>query len=296
MKCIHHNDSDGRFAAGIVCIYTDNKNLEDYIELDYDMEIPYDKFTKDELVYIVDFSFGPKEIDKLFKLMMITENIIWIDHHSSSIKSIKQYSEIKEQLQEVIIQEGTCGALLTYKYFLSYMWTSEILDKGIFIPLALKLLDDFDCWKKQYPESNVLNYGLMGLEDQSPSNDIWKNLLRLDDTIYTYSIIEKGKLIESYFVNYNKDYMIKYGYDSILKVGDKEYKVKVVNTRNNSLIFGDDIDKYDIVCCYWSTNKDMYQYSIFSIKEDIRCDKIAENFGGGGHFKAAGFILDYKLF
>ena len=290
MKCIHHNDSDGRYAAAIVGIFfNESLEIDDFIELDYSNDIPYEKFKRDELVYIVDYSFGPDEIDKLFDLMRITTNIVWIDHHASSLKSIGKFPEIKEQIFTKI-EVGRCAAMLVYEYF------NISANHKVKMPRVLELLDDYDCWKKQFDSSNALNYGLMGLEDVHPLAILYERLLDPDNYKVLDSIIRTGKVIEQYMLAANKDYISKYGYDAKLKSTDKEYKICVVNTRSNSLIFGDKIKDYDLVCCYWSTNKESYQYSIFTVNDNIRCDKIAEEFGGGGHARAAGFVLDYKLF
>lgn len=72
-----------------------------------------------------------------------------------------------------------------------------------------------------------------------------------------------------------------------------------INRSSNSLIFGDDYDKYTVCIPYvYQPSTNMYKYSLFSNKEkfNIDCSSVAKLFGGGGHAGAAGFTLPFNMF
>ena len=60
MKCVHHNDCDGRSAGAIVAYFTSNYNSENYFEDDYSGKFPYETFQNGEQVFLVDYSFTEK--------------------------------------------------------------------------------------------------------------------------------------------------------------------------------------------------------------------------------------------
>ena len=85
MKCVYHKDLDGIASAAIVSHFV--KEPCDYIEVGYSKEFPFDQIAKDELVYIVDFS-----IEEWERLLEITKDVVWIDHHKSAIELYADYS------------------------------------------------------------------------------------------------------------------------------------------------------------------------------------------------------------
>jgi hypothetical protein len=96
MIIYHHNDLDGKCAAAIVgkaaesgrmCEFVDGLGSESeifykYREVDYKDNPVFDKEVRiGELVVIVDFSFKP---EKMAELLLLTDRIIWIDHHETA--------------------------------------------------------------------------------------------------------------------------------------------------------------------------------------------------------------------
>ena len=97
MKCFYHNDMDGICSGAIV-----NKFLTEiqgnktdpckFIMINYKDEFPFDTIQKDESIVIVDFSLQkPGEFEKLLE---ITPNVVWIDHHKSAIERFKHLDGI----------------------------------------------------------------------------------------------------------------------------------------------------------------------------------------------------------
>ena len=115
MKCFHHNDIDGKAAGAIVARKNGNYNKADYIMYDYSTPIPTELIEDGETVYFVDLSFSVNSVDKLKEILEKKHcNLIWCDHHSSSMEIIKTYPEyenIKKNRKEVSSRSD-----LTYKY------------------------------------------------------------------------------------------------------------------------------------------------------------------------------------
>ncbi len=85
MKCFYHVDDDGKCAAFWVYLSAgvyDGYESE-FIPINYGMEFSFDKINPNEQVYIVDYSIMP---DEMRKLLEITKDVTWIDHHKSAIE------------------------------------------------------------------------------------------------------------------------------------------------------------------------------------------------------------------
>jgi len=279
MKCFYHNDMDGRCAASIVAEYYENFDRENYIEVDYIQPLPLDIITKGELVLFVDYSFKSDTVWQLKEVLKKTQYVIWIDHHTSSIKLLKEQPELKD-LTTGIIQDKISGAALTYMYF----YRCEFED----CPEYIQLVSDYDCWIYKFGDRTT--YFKLGLEAEpfDALDDIWKYLYNFPQDIE--SIINKGKIIKQFIDQDNEYYLSHFGYESKL-LGHKCY---VVNKKSNSWIFGDKINQYPFVVV-WVFTGDKYSYSLFSTDPTVDCSKIAEQLGGGGHKGAAGFSSDTLL-
>ena len=60
-------------------------------------------------------------------------------------------------------------------------------------------------------------------------------------------------------------------------------------------MFGDKIKEYDAVIPFYYING-KWKYSIFTEKDNVDCESIAKYYGGGGHKKAAGWVIDDLIF
>ena len=284
MKCFYHNDIDGKAAGAIVARKTSNYNKENYIMYDYSKPIPTELIEDGETVYFVDLSFSVNSIDKLKEIVEEKHcNLIWCDHHKSSIEILKkypQYGSIKG-----IRKEGISGAALTYMH----LYECEFDD----VPMFLKYISDFDCWQFKLENTLFFKYALE-LTDYDALDIIWNRLIRAEYSEKNNMLdkmIESGKIISKYVEKEYEQYRERYAYESRID----GMKCLVVNRSCNSLIFGDLIKEYPIVAI-WAFDGEKYKYSIYSDKPDIDCSKIAEQYGGGGHKSASGFISDKMIF
>lgn len=297
MKCFYHNDLDGRCAGSIVYRYEMINNEEDFVytkedffEVDYIMDLtPYiEKIEYGEKVYFVDYSFTNKTKWILDLLLSKKCNIIWCDHHKSSLELIKSFPELR--YINGIRDDRYSGALLTYwylylqdKYFID---NNRLLDE---IPMQIRYVDDYDCWKSNLGDNTT--FFKLGIEtkDYDALDRIWDDFYIFSESLSL--LIDKGKAIKQYIDKDHEQYRNQYAYESIID----GHKALVINRKTNSWIFGEKIKEYPIVCV-WAFNGEKYSYSIYSEDKSIDCSKIAEVYGGGGHKGASGFSADKLLF
>lgn len=283
MKCIYHNDMDGRCAGALVVHFTGNRNPEDYIEADY-RQFPIDKICTGETVYIVDYSFTRHTVHHLDKLRhQMHCKIIWIDHHTSSIELSEDptYSWVKtiEGVRNIKLS----GAGLVYCYFMSTALVPESL------PRYIQYVDDYDRWIYRLGEDTT--YFKLGLETISfnPLDPIWEELRQSNEKCD--SIIAVGAIIKQYIDKSNAHYLESYGFQSTIAGLD----CLVVNKRTNSWVFADKIDDFPIVATV-VFDGEWFHYSLYSNDKSVDCSKIAESYGGGGHKGAAGFKTKELIF
>lgn len=251
--------------------------------MDYGREFPFDKIKKNETVYIVDYSIEPNEMDKLLE---ITPNVTWIDHHISAIKKYENYDkEIRG-----IRYDGVAGCMLTYCY-LKHMTNGGIGDIKPFeesmtkdAPMFTKLIADYDVWTFNYGHlTKEFHAGLKSIPNTEPNSNFWAEFF-MHDNYGTDFLIKEG--ISR--IQYRKETMTHYCETFGFEVMFNGYKCFAVNM---GMMSSDDfvisnIDNYDMLIGF-VFNGHEWRYSLRSTKVD--CSKIAMLYGGGGHKGAAGF-------
>lgn len=285
MKCFYHNDIDGRCAGAIVARFTNNYNKQDFIEYKYDGPIPTELITEGEDVYFVDLSFSANSKDKLDEILHEKHcNLVWCDHHDSSMNLIMDHPEYAEI--PGIRKIGISGAALTWMYFYGCPFEK--------IPRFVQLVSDFDCWIFSYGSTTLwFKYGIES-QNYGVMSPLWNALVRdeiNDNREYLSKLVENGEIISKYVKREYKEYLKRYGYVTELDGN----ACLVVNRSANSLIFGDKINDYPLVAL-WAYDGKQYKYSIYTESDAIDCAKIAEKYGGGGHKKAAGFVSNELIF
>lgn len=269
MKVIHHNDPDGVCAAALIGIKYPNETIE-YIAMDYYKKISFDLFVKDETVFIVDFSFS--DIEDWNKLLYITKNVIWIDHHISAIED-KTYPYYLKGFR----QSGISASMLTFKY----------LFQDIKPFYAIELINDYDLWLFKYGDiTTFFNNGLyyMGCY---PKNVMWDSLLINDKTSTSKieEIIEIGKVITNY--SNKQNWGITRNQSKHITWND--YKCIITNIRGSSQVFEPKIiNDYDLLI-KWFFNGKSFSVKISTEKDNIDISKLCKKYGGGGHQKVGGF-------
>lgn len=309
MKIISHSaDADGRLSAFLVARKFGITDENDIIMTDYGKGSDFIKrINKGEKVVICDFSFenGP---DDMKKLMEITDDIIWIDHHESSIK---KYSKFGDNIPGIRVV-GTAACMLTYIYFYILseeegaltrdQWCKLHLDQKYcenlykYAPLLVRYVHDNDVWRYDYGEkTEFFKLGLDSSNAISPLNPIWENLFtdvnQIDRLINIGISARKYRdSLASYIVNSEAfEYTIggKHGLCMNMILGGSPW-------------FGEKIKEYDFVCSFHYNGKQkQWEYSFYSDSEKgANCYKLAQSVDpkGGGHEHAAGCTSDKLIF
>lgn len=258
MLCLHHNDNDGFCSYYIV-----KKKYPDItgISIDYSRPFPFDEISTGEFLVIVDYSFNSVEI--LDKLLTITKNIIWIDHHVSSLK-------YGTAIKGVRANNIPAACYLCWEYF----FPKES------IPEVVELVSDYDTWQFKFGDSTKFFGKGMMLYQGDP--DIWEELLDDRGGDLVARIMEEGKIIMKYQSIYYQ-ILLK---NASFEVTFEGYKTIVCNACKLNMEVFKHAPKRDLKIIFYFDGKN-YNLTLYS--ETVDCEQIARKYGGGGHKGAAGF-------
>lgn len=275
MICFHHNDLDGRCAAHLVnkfAILKANEELK-LIEMNHGYKTPFNKIKENETVYIVDFSLSIEDMDKLFT---ITKNIIWIDHHKTSLEKFEKYQHHIDGIRKI----GISGCELTYMYLMN----THI--RGV-IPYYVQLIGHYDVFDfKEGDPAELFYYACMGY-DNTANSSFW-NTLTSNNIVDR--MIKEGGIIKQYRKRFYADCIKAYGFETKFE----GHTAIVLNAgHTSSMDFGDLKDKYDLLISTYF-NGEKWFVSLYSQKIDV--SEIAKKYGGGGHAGASGFSSTEYLF
>jgi oligoribonuclease NrnB/cAMP/cGMP phosphodiesterase (DHH superfamily) len=273
MKTFYHTDMDGHCSGAIVYKYF--KGSGEYISINYNQEFPFDTITKDEDIVIVDFSLQ-KEGD-FEKLLEITNNVIWIDHHKTAIE---KHSKISDKI-EGVRTDGIAGCVLTWKYF---------YPEGV-CPVVVTLLGDYDIWAFNYGENTKHLQSGIRLYDTRPESESWEDWLDID--YFPHVEIDAGVIATKYRDNGYKGLVKGFSYYAYFE----GWKAICCNAGSVSSQLFDSVpeENYDIMLTYIH-NGFNYSVSIYTKNSKIDVSEIAKKYGGGGHKGAAGFTCDQLPF
>ena len=180
IQIITHDDMDGYASAAVVYwafkkagfISEDNYSITHY---NYSDKIPScDQSAK--IIFITDYSISNEGFMKDLKQTYDNNNhkIFWCDHHQTSIDNCKGDYTILKNIPG-IRDTKYCGAALAWFYL-----NPGSTDTNL--PKILRLVDDYDCWKKKIKESDYLNaafnYNQEYYKDlHDPTSDLWEHLI-----------------------------------------------------------------------------------------------------------------------
>ena len=291
MKCFHHGDADGKCAAFWVSERFPHMTANDYILIDYGMDIDwFSKFEKDEPIIIVDFSFEPEDMRKI---LTKTTNVTWIDHHKSAIEKYKDFeTEIKG-----LRYDGIAGCMLTWAYYNKmndgrYPFDPKYCTEA---PWMTKYIADHDVWKYEFGDETAhFKLGLDAIKNTDPTNPIWTILREITEV---RRVIKEGAIIQRYRDSIGERACERYGFEYDFN-GVKGFVLN--NVFGGSEWFVDLVKEYDVVCAFHYMGKDkLFEYSLYSEKDYIDCASLVQKIFGpesGGHKGAAGGVSKELLF
>ncbi len=267
MKCFYHVDMDGKCAGAIVCMAM--KNQEDdgtgfsYHSINYKDDFPFEIIKPNEEVIIVDFSLQKE--GEFEKLLRITNNVVWIDHHKTAIE---KHGDLDVR---GIRKNGIAGCELTWQYYFPNMET----------PPVVKLLGDYDVWAFKYGEdTNRLQTGI-SLYDTNPLSKEWQRWL--NPSYYPTEEILNGRISLQYRNNYYAGLVKSWSFWTEIE----GYKAIACNAGSVSSQLFDTVEgDFDIMMPFVF---DGNQWTVSLYSKTVDVSEIANKYGGGGHKGAAGF-------
>lgn len=303
MKIFYHNDHDGQCSAYLVGSHFRGKNVKlkksDFIECHHGMSFPFDEIKKNEIIYILDFSFKPDEMKKIYEKF---PNTIWIDHHKTAIENNKDLPFAGLRISGMAACELTWiyirGPELFENVPKNYKEAIKFIDENgvlsihggtLVMPRFVRLIGDMDTFRrKMEPDTSQFYYGL-SCEDEHPWYGVWNDLNSVYGHPQVDELIINGSIVLDYINKSQNRTVASFGY----RVKWKGKRCIVLNTPNKGSLMFKDFDNYDIMLVYAHRNDEydglIYDVSIYSNDPKIDVSEIAQEFGGGGHKGAAGF-------
>ncbi|MHB1563928.1 MAG: DHHA1 domain-containing protein [Leptospirillum sp.] len=267
----HQDCSDGFGAALSAWLRHEGKKPITLTPLSYGDPLPSLPSGSD--VYILDFSLP---VTVFLELRKNNLRVSMIDHHQTAQEN---YGKTFEEDPDIIFDMNHSGAALAWLHF----------HPGTELPALIRYIEDKDLWRWNLPGSLEINSALASypmdfalwnrflveLESSPPENtDLYKEgsaILRYQGRLLDQAIRNTGTLGRldggevGFFVN-----------SPILnsEIGGR------AKTLNNMVGI-------------WSVKPDgRVSYSLRSSESGPDVSRIAQRFGGGGHKRAAGFIVD----
>lgn len=313
MKCFYHNDMDGRASAfcvhAWVGIHDDIPALRDsfesfsFIPINYNIPFPLETIRKDEQVWIVDYSIPPAE---MLKLLEITKDVTWIDHHKTAIE---KYTAFPHPIRGVR-KDGEAGCVLAWKYI--HWWSGrgegEIdLDRDRSehypVPLAIKYIGDRDVWAWEFGDMTKWFYAGAQSHDTSPGSDFWWQCLdheidpsggpgnakaHREGVEFFEKLLNDGKAIERYRHHFYADYCAELSFPIEID-GHKALSMNVAHVGSEAFGGDEAFKTYDILAPFYFDGK---QFTVSLYSKTVDVSEIAKRYGGGGHKGASGFQCD----
>lgn len=301
MKVLYHNDMDGKCAAHVVLSL-------DYraepgtctIPMNYGLDVPFEHIGKDEAIYIVDFSIEPADMKKL---LGITENVIWIDHHKTAIEKYKDFRWVDSGMAKRSGSESDiagvrstwgAGCELTYAYLYANNNGVPLHNGIIKTPEYVYLIGDRDTWTFKHGKRTRHFFAGLQAEDMSPDSPIW-DVLRADGEAKVDQVVTVGGYIQRYKDRTQQDFALERGF----WVDFADHRCYAVNGDRGSEPFEAVVPEAEVWIAFSYMPDGYWTVSLYSDKVDV--SEIAKQYEyqgkrGGGHKGASGFQCAYPPF
>ena len=268
MFCIYHiADHDGKGSAAIVkSVYPEIE----FLGINHDMEIPKEQINQHDKIIVCDYCLP---LDYMAELNG-QKDLTWIDHH---ISAINEYEEAHAKgMKEIkgLRQDGTAAIVLTWQYFYPQKE----------VPEGVKLLGMSDIYDLSDERVKPFEYAMQAAGVNRPTDEIWESVL--DGTMNIEEMVSKGKAILSYIQVRNYRLVRGISFTSEYK-GHKCICANMPQGKSEFFDSLDILDRFDFMVNFFMNKHNCWNLSFYSYK-NFDVSKIAAEFGGGGHFHAAG--------
>lgn len=257
----HGNCADGFSAAW--CFWHRYGNALDYHAGVYQTPPPD---VTGRCVYLVDFSYSR---DVVLTMLQTAAHVVLIDHHKTAIDEL---TSIDSERFSTFTDLQRSGATLAWDY----------LFPGQPRPLLLGHVEDRDLWRFKLPNTREIQANVFSYEY---TFEQWDRLMAADQVALLQMTVA-GAAIER---KHHKDIA------ELVAVCERRMCIGGHNVPVASLPYTMTSDaghlmaqREPFAACYWDT-ADARCFSLRSTDEGLDVSIIAQQYGGGGHAKAAGF-------
>lgn len=270
IACLYHaNCQDGLGAAYAVYCAFPTFPIK-FIAVNYQEAVPQlpQEVT---LIFIVDFSYSPKELDAL-ALQHPNAEICVIDHHAST-EYLRNY--VHPQVT-VIFDMRESGATLTWKTLLRNAppkILAHIKDRDLF-QFTMEGTNEIWAALASYPKTPIEFFSVLHHKEENlyeQGKHIWRYHCQVVHDLAQSAIPCRLGLLPGMIVNCPPQFASDVGNYLYTKYPSKFIALVHVNFPNNAKVGLRSHKEYGINVC-----------------------RIAERFGGGGHANAAGFSAPYQ--
>lgn len=252
------------------------------------------------VVYILDLSPDCLYIPPLVQVKDAIKNVIWIDHHKTSIE------KWPENIPGYRI-DGVAACRLAWQWFSEQRIAEKTgeaprlpekqayIDRSVCEPLAVRLAGEYDIWDKRDPDAETFQYGLRALKTNGEPVDL-QPLLETQDTdkvnYLLMCMLGDGKAAQRYAQNVDASICRN---RSFLMVWEGLKFLCINSARFNSLFFAaKDVPEtgHDALMGFCWDGK-CWTVSLYHARHNTGLDLsvIAKKYGGGGHRGACGMTL-----
>lgn len=305
-----HTDLDGvvsgemivnvykKLGYGVTVSNCGYNNLEETVSefLDLGMANKY------EYIYMTDLSVKDELLNERIE-KEIGDKFVLLDHHETALWLNDKYewSQVKVSYKDGRLTSGTS---LVRDYLLKNgvleqvkVGSDKLFYNTLQIAEVVRLYDTWE-WAKTKDEKEGLN--AKRLNDLMYMVGISKFKKRLQGLKLQGTLTkEEVAMLEGIELKYKQQYeKNKKGlFDYVMKGHDKYYNMGVVFADDFVSELGNDLAKeFSELDGIMLINGNRRQASLRTEKDDVNVAKIAEVYGGGGHQKASGFMLDLGLY
>jgi uncharacterized protein len=263
----------------------------------YILDLPVDR--------VFGFSFDePETIPPAFSAGGTLPDIIWIDHHKTSIDthpaSIPGYRI-----------DGVAACRLAWQWFVmaEKSWKKgdgakppnpnrgfytlpekqDFIDRNVSEPLAVRLAGEYDIWDKRDPDAELFQHGL---RSQEITPRYWAALFgdgtTLSETI-VYGLLANGRCLQYAKANENTSIISKNGFT--IRWEGLTFLACNASHYNSHLFTAGIKPEHDGLLGFCLRSNGKWSVSLYGVpgKPDIDFSPIAKKHGGGGHRQACGF-------
>ncbi len=239
-------------------------------------------------------------IDKLSN----SHNYIIIDHHKNPMLSLIEKKPFLPNYNILLYSQkgfpennNLSGCKLTWLYCQKYFKNNELEDNIEFqnYPSVVYYIGNKDVW--DFSDPNTENYCL-GLNNLLKTNydditriNYLKSLLNSDEN--DSKIINVGSLLVHSYKEQAKNIFKNYEYDIFDKFNILDIKCSNTNLYKYLIDYAiENFDEQHILRILHSETDTQKNYSLRSLKTDVKVDEMARFYGGNGHEKAAGYSIN----